>query len=125
MSTGATGATGPTGAGGTGAAAATSTPATVDKKTEAKIDEKKEEVKATVTSWTAGMSGVAVIFWSVVSLLFLIVFHYGAAVLSYARYQSVFWAVIDFVFATFYYPYYALVLNQPNSAVIGGRRHRN
>jgi hypothetical protein len=70
------------------------------------------------------MGGVAVIFWSVVSLLFLIVFHYGAAVLSYSRYQSVFWAVIDFIFAPFYYPYFALVINQPNSAVIGGRRRR-
>ncbi len=86
------------------------------------MEEKKEE--AVLSGFTAGMGGVAVIFWSVVSLLFLIVFHYGAAVLSYSRYQSVFWAVIDFIFAPFYYPYFALVINQPNSAVIGGRRRR-
>ena len=122
MSTGATGTAPPAGAGGTGATVATSTPAVVDKKEEAKVEEKKEE--AVLSGFTAGMGGVAVIFWSVVSLLFLIVFHYGAAVLSYSRYQSVFWAVIDFIFAPFYYPYFALVINQPNSAVIGGRRRR-
>ena len=106
------------GAGGTGAAAAASTPAAVEKKAEEKV----EEVKKELPGWAAGMSGITAVFWMIVSVLFLIVFHYGAAVLSYARYQSVFWAVIDFIFATFYYPYYALVLNQPNGAVIGGRR---
>ena len=56
----------------------------------------------------------------VFSILFFIVFSYGAAKLSYDKYRSVGWAVLDFFFSSFYYPYYAIVLNNPT--VMGGRR---
>ena len=57
---------------------------------------------------------------SVLSMIFFIVFSYGAAKLSYDKYRSIGWAVLDFFFSSFYYPYYAIVLNTPT--VIGGRR---
>jgi hypothetical protein len=42
--------------------------------------------------------------------------------LSYAKYGSIGWAILDFFFATLYYPYYALVLNTPTPTMMGGRR---
>jgi len=57
---------------------------------------------------------------AVFSILFFIVFSYGAAKLSYDKYRSVGWAILDFFFSSFYYPYYAIVLNNPT--VMGGRR---
>ena len=65
------------------------------------------------------------IFAAVVGVLgFLVMFlwHFGAASLSYAKYGSVGWAILDFFFATIYYPYYALVLNTPAPTMMGGRR---
>jgi len=68
--------------------------------------------------------------WAIVSLVFGIivglVWHLGAASLSYAKYGSIGWAILDFFFATFYYPYYALVLNTPSTptTMFGGRRLR-
>jgi hypothetical protein len=67
--------------------------------------------------------------WAIVSLVFGIivglVWHLGAASLSYAKYGSIGWAILDFFFATLYYPYYALVLNTPSTpTMFGGRRLR-
>jgi hypothetical protein len=68
--------------------------------------------------------------WAIISLVFGIivglVWHLGAASLSYAKYGSIGWAILDFFFASFYYPYYALVLNTPSTptTMFGGRRLR-
>jgi hypothetical protein len=59
----------------------------------------------------------------IASILFYIVFGYGAAKLSYDKFGSVGWAILDFIFATFYYPYYAIFLSGPTSS-FGGRRRR-
>ena len=59
----------------------------------------------------------------IASLLFYILFSYGAAKLSYDKFGSIGWAIVDFIFATFYYPYYAIFLSGP-SATFGGRRRR-
>jgi hypothetical protein len=56
----------------------------------------------------------------VLSILFFIVFSYGAAKLSFDKYRSIGWAILDFFFSSFYYPYYAIFLNSPTT--IGGRR---
>jgi len=58
------------------------------------------------------------------SLLFLLFFHIGAGYLSYQKYGSMFWAVIDFLFAYFYYPYYAFFLAKdvPPQPMFGGRK---
>lgn len=58
------------------------------------------------------------------SLLFLLVFSYGAAKLSYDKFGSIGWAILNFFFATFYYPYYAIFLNAPSGPSFGGRRRR-
>ena len=56
----------------------------------------------------------------VLALLYFILFSYGAAKLSFDKYRSFGWAILDFFFSSFYYPYYAIFLNSP--ATIGGRR---
>jgi hypothetical protein len=53
---------------------------------------------------------------TIVSVLVTFLFHFGAARLSYLKYQSIGWAILDFFFAVFYYPFYALVLAQPVAA---------
>ena len=57
---------------------------------------------------------------AVFALIFFIVFSYGAAKLSFDKYRSIGWAILDFFFSSFYYPYYAIFLNSPTA--IGGRR---
>lgn len=51
---------------------------------------------------------------AIIPLIFTIVFHVGAAYLSYQRSQSIGWAILSFFFAVFYYPYYAFT--QPSAA---------
>jgi hypothetical protein len=34
------------------------------------------------------------------------------------------WAILDFFFSYYYYPYYALVLNSPTQAMIAAGRRR-
>ena len=57
---------------------------------------------------------------AVFAVIFAIVFSYGAAKLSFDKYRSVGWAILNFFFSSFYYPYYAIFLNSPTT--IGGRR---
>ena len=64
--------------------------------------------------------GVLVILYIVLGVVFFIAFSYGAAKLSYDKYRSVGWAILDFFFSSFYYPYYAIFLNTPT--YVGGRR---
>jgi hypothetical protein len=71
--------------------------------------------------------GVALAFASltgIASFLFYIAFSYGAAKLSYDKFQSVGWAILNFIFAAFYYPYYAIFLSGPSGSSFGGRRRR-
>lgn len=64
------------------------------------------------TSFSPVLGGLAIL-----PILFLIVFHAGAAYLSYQKYQSGLWAFLDFIFAYFYYPYYAFFLSSAPTAV--------
>jgi hypothetical protein len=55
----------------------------------------------------------------------LIAFHIGAGYLSYQKYGSLGWAFLDFLFAYFYYPYYAFFLAKdpgPSMGMMGGKR---
>ena len=61
---------------------------------------------------------------TVFAAIWFFVWSFGAASLSYAKYGSIGWAILDFFFATFYYPYYALVLNTPAPTMMGGSRRR-
>ena len=85
---------------------------------------------------TMGAFGVL----ALIPLMFLFVFHLGAAYLSYQKFGSMMWAVVDFIFAYFYYPYYAFFLTSTPTevapmtpmamvggmakALMGGRRRR-
>jgi hypothetical protein len=57
--------------------------------------------------------------------VFGLLLHAAAAKLSYDKYQSVGWAILDFIFGTIYIPYYAFFLNTPtSSSTFGGVRRR-
>lgn len=75
--------------------------------------------------WTALGSTLQIVL-AVLSLIPTIIIAYGAAKISWSVNQSVFWAIIDFIFAGFYYPYYAYFqLPQPGlMGAIGARRRR-
>ena len=80
------------------------------------------------TTVDATLSSGWAIAGMVIGVLFAFVWHFGAASLSYAKYGSIGWAILDFFFATLYYPFYALVLNTPSSSMVapmvGGRSLR-
>jgi hypothetical protein len=63
-------------------------------------------------------------FVAIFSFIFFLAFHIGAGYLSYQKYGSMMWAVLDFIFAYFYYPYYAFFLAKdvPPQTLFGGRR---
>lgn len=66
---------------------------------------------APATGFGAILGGLAVL-----PIIFLIVFHAGAGYLSYQKFGNMGWAFLDFLFAYFYYPYYAFFLaNAPAS----------
>ena len=60
------------------------------------------------------------------TFVLVFIFSYGAAKISWSVNQSVIWAVVDFLFSAFYYPYYAYAqLPQPGlMGVLGARRRR-
>jgi hypothetical protein len=76
------------------------------------------------TSGATKTAGVVGIVAGVFGFLLAFLWHYGAASLSYAKYGSIGWAILDFFFATVYYPYYALVLNTATPTMMGGRRRK-
>ena len=86
-----------------------------------------------LTGTTTPSTGVGALFglFALIPILFLIAFHVGAGYLSYQKYGSIGWAILDFLFAYFYYPYYAFFLATPPAPtgfigglkkLMGGRR---
>jgi hypothetical protein len=75
---------------------------------------------------STGMNVVGgfLIVGTVFAWIFTLIFHYGAARLSYMKYQSIGWAILNFFFAVFYYPFYALVLAEPiaPTSMFGGSK---
>jgi len=65
---------------------------------------KVEVVEETVTP-SGVTTTVGVI--AIIPAIFALVFHAGAAYMSYQRNQSIGWAILHFFLAVFYYPYYA------------------
>lgn len=64
------------------------------------------------TVTTQVSSGVGAV-WGMLMILpivFLFLFHLGAGYLSYQKYGNIGWAILNFFFAYFYYPYYAFFL---------------
>jgi len=69
--------------------------------------------------------GAVAIAGAVIGTLFAFLWSFGAARLSYLKYGSIGWAILDFFFATFYYPFYAFFLAESSVApMMGGRRRR-
>ena len=71
------------------------------------------------TSGTTMSAGV--IIGSVVGFIATFLFHYGAARLSFNTYGSYGWSFLAFIFAVFYYPYYAFFVSKP-AGFFGGKR---
>lgn len=93
------------------------------------------EATAAANATAAGAVGVFGVL-TMLSIFFLLFFHIGAGYLSYQKYGSMLWAIVNFIFAYFYYPYYAFFLAKDPSpqplgmiggmmkALSGGRRRR-
>ena len=68
-------------------------------------------------------SGVTVSMMTVYSVLGVIagiIFHAGAAKLSYDKYGSIGWAILAFIFGSIYYPYYAFSESGKATSMLGG-----
>lgn len=76
---------------------------------------------STLPSWMAGtwimVVGLFVLVW-------VVLYWAGAAKLSYDTSGSGLWALLAFIFAPFYYPYYAFFISKPAPApaMMGGGR---
>lgn len=77
------------------------------------------ETKTTQSSgWTVG--GIVYLSLSIISIA---VVNFGAARISYHKYRSIGWAILAFIFAPLYYPFYGLFLSTPMQVpMIAGRR---
>jgi uncharacterized protein (DUF486 family) len=81
-----------------------------------------QQTTNTVTPSLIG--GILMIFASFGGF-FAFLLHVAAAKLSYDKYQSVGWAILDFIFGSVYIPYYAFFLNTPTQqSTFGARRRR-
>ena len=61
------------------------------------------EEKTTPGGWVS----TSITTIAIIPAIFALVFHAGAAYMSYQRNQSMGWAILHFFLAVFYYPYYA------------------
>lgn len=74
------------------------------------------------SSKTSSTSAIATV-GTVVGTIIAILFHAGAAKLSYDRYGSIGWAILAFLFGSIYYPYYAFfVSGSTTTTMMGGLR---
>ncbi len=65
---------------------------------------------------SGGGAGLVITGLALIPTIFTIVFHAGAAYLSYQRNQSMGWAIFHFFLAVFYYPYYAFTQGSSSAA---------
>lgn len=95
------------------------------------IDTVAEDATKSISSGTLDMKTVGAfgIVSSIVSIVFGLAFCIGAAKLSYDRFGSMGWAILDFFFAYLYYPYYAFFVSgpvqQPATGLFGGKRRKH
>jgi len=62
----------------------------------------------------------AMIVAQVLGIILTIIFHAGAAKLSYDKYGSIGWAILAFIFGSLYYPYYAFFVSSSSASMFGG-----
>jgi len=72
---------------------------------------------------------MAILSTMIIPFIWMIVFSYGAAQLSYCYNimngnagSAIMWAVVCFFFPAFYYPYHALFLQKCVPAFVGGKK---
>lgn len=76
------------------------------------------------------VSPLMILIYILLFVVWLVLFHWGAAKLSYDTFGNVGWAALDFFFPYLYFPYYALFVSTPKPApgMLGfmgaGRRRR-
>jgi len=70
----------------------------------------REDPTAVSATLTPQASAGVMSILTIIPVIILFVFHLGAAYLSYQKFGSMMWAVVDFIFAYFYYPYYSFFL---------------
>lgn len=73
--------------------------------------------------WLA-VGGIGLTILGILVFLYVLAFHLGAAVLSYQKFGSILWAILDFFFPYVYYPYYAFVASKEPAptGMMGGLR---
>jgi len=79
------------------------------------------------TGTASAAAGIGIVGW-IGFAIFLILFHLGAAKLSYDLHQSALWGFLSFLFASVYYPYYAFVYSarqEVSTSLFGGRRRKH
>lgn len=91
------------------------------------LNKEEEQELSNALGKFAGATLALTIFVVIFLIIYVISFHVGAAVLSYHKYGSFFWAIVNFVFAWFYYPFYAFFLDTntppvaaPTETMVGG-----
>ena len=76
---------------------------------------KVEAVEEKVT--TGGGVTATVGLMALIPAIFALLFHAGAAYMSYQRNQSIGWAILHFFLAVFYYPYAAFTSTSSSTSV--------
>ena len=109
-------------------AAATTTTTASD--VEEAVDTVVEEASKPISTGTIDMKSVGAygIVSTIISIVFALAFCIGAAKLSYDRFGSAGWALLDFFFAYLYYPYYAFFVSGPvqqPASIMGGKRRKH
>jgi hypothetical protein len=87
-------------------------------------DTPQKQPSETPTATSNGIPIMAIVS-GVISFIFIFIYNYGAAKLSYSRYGSIGWSILAFFFSGLYYPYFAFFVNTAQPiAVMGGRKLR-
>jgi len=78
---------------------------------EVQLNKEEEKQLSSALGKFAGASFALVVLIILSIIAYFILFNLGAAVLSYHKYGSYFWAIVNFFFAWVYYPFYAFFLD--------------
>lgn len=86
-----------------------------------------EQSLTTPLKWYEKLGAGIIVLLVVFIICLLLLFNVGAALLSYHKYGSYFWAFVNFFFAVIYYPFYAFFLDTntppvstPSEGMVGG-----
>jgi hypothetical protein len=80
----------------------------------------KTEATTPAATVAATASGAWLAFYGILLFVFICAYWFGAAKLSYDHSNSPVWAFLAFLFAPFYYPFYAFFISKPASTGMFG-----